>query len=211
LLIVCGVLLGARGAAAAAPYEPKWESLDRRACPEWFRDAKFGIFIYWGLYSVPSWSTVGKYAEWYWNWMHDEKPENVYWQFHTRSAGRSCQWSEGQRPGQQFGEFMVKYDLLAQVGRKPKGGLAVKQAFFTKKPGALYAITPGWPGKELVLRNVQAGPDTKVTLLGAPGVLRHKLEGGVLTIQTPDLAPGEAPCRHAYAWKITHADALAGE
>ena len=52
-------------------YEPRWESLDTRPAPSWFEDAKFGIFIHWGLFSVPSWGpTEGniyeKYAEWYW-------------------------------------------------------------------------------------------------------------------------------------------------
>ena len=31
----------------------------------WFEDAKFGIFIHWGVYSVPSWGPKGSYAEWY--------------------------------------------------------------------------------------------------------------------------------------------------
>lgn len=48
-------------------YEATWESLDSRETPVWFRDAKFGIFIHWGLYSVPSWSPKGTYAEWYWH------------------------------------------------------------------------------------------------------------------------------------------------
>ncbi len=34
--------------------------------PDWFVDAKFGIFIHWGVYSVPAWAPVGRYAEWYW-------------------------------------------------------------------------------------------------------------------------------------------------
>ena len=34
-------------------YTPDWESLDKRPVPSWFEDAKFGIFIHWGLYSVP--------------------------------------------------------------------------------------------------------------------------------------------------------------
>ena len=34
--------------------------------PSWFTDAKFGIFIHWGVYSVPAWAPVGTYAEWYW-------------------------------------------------------------------------------------------------------------------------------------------------
>ena len=48
-------------------YEATWESLDSRATPGWFQDAKFGIFIHWGLYSVPAWSPKGTYAEWYWH------------------------------------------------------------------------------------------------------------------------------------------------
>ena len=48
-------------------YEPTWESLDQRETPEWFEDAKFGIFIHWGLYSVPAYTNKGTYAEWYWH------------------------------------------------------------------------------------------------------------------------------------------------
>jgi alpha-L-fucosidase len=40
-------------------YEPTWESLDSHPVPEWFADAKFGIFIHWGVYAVPA------YHEWY--------------------------------------------------------------------------------------------------------------------------------------------------
>lgn len=56
-------------------YEPNWKSLDTRQTPEWFTDAKFGIFIHWGVYSVPAWAptdiAVGKnfgqkFSEWYW-------------------------------------------------------------------------------------------------------------------------------------------------
>ena len=46
-------------------YEAKWDSLDSRSTPQWFKDAKFGIFIHWGLYSVPAWGPKGSYAEWY--------------------------------------------------------------------------------------------------------------------------------------------------
>jgi len=48
-------------------YEASWESLDSRPTPDWYRDAKFGIFIHWGLYAVPSYSNKGTYAEWYWH------------------------------------------------------------------------------------------------------------------------------------------------
>jgi alpha-L-fucosidase len=44
---------------------PNWESLDSRPVPKWFSDAKFGIFIHWGVYAVPGYTTKGGYAEWY--------------------------------------------------------------------------------------------------------------------------------------------------
>jgi alpha-L-fucosidase len=58
-------------ALSAQTYQPTWESIDNRPTPAWFTDAKFGIFIHWGVYSVPAYAPVipGKlaYAEWYWN------------------------------------------------------------------------------------------------------------------------------------------------
>jgi alpha-L-fucosidase len=63
-------------------FGPTWDSLEKHAVPDWFLDAKFGIFIHWGLYSVPAWAPptgeLGKvdwnkwfienpYAEWYLN------------------------------------------------------------------------------------------------------------------------------------------------
>ena len=60
------LLLSASGAWAAEPaappqkYEPRWGSLDRRPSPQWFCDAKFGIFIHWGVYSVPAWGKTGR-------------------------------------------------------------------------------------------------------------------------------------------------------
>ncbi len=49
-------------------YTDDWQSLDQRPIPGWFTDARFGIFIHWGVYSVPSYAEVvpDGYAEWYW-------------------------------------------------------------------------------------------------------------------------------------------------
>ena len=126
----------------------------------------------------------------------------------TRHAGRDSQWSEGKRPGQEFGEFKVEYDLMAQVSPNPKPGMAVKQAFFTRKPDALYAILPGWPGERFVLRDVRVSPDTKVSLLGLSQTLESKIEGTTLTIRMPPLNPDQAPCRHAYTLKVPGAELL---
>jgi len=55
---------------AEGPYEPTRESLDTHPLPQWWRDAKFGIFIHWGVYAVPAYALPGLpvlgYAEWYW-------------------------------------------------------------------------------------------------------------------------------------------------
>ncbi|HET7101203.1 MAG TPA: alpha-L-fucosidase, partial [Terriglobia bacterium] len=42
------------------PFHPDWNSLAAYRIPEWYRDAKFGIFIHWGVYSVPAFGN-----EWY--------------------------------------------------------------------------------------------------------------------------------------------------
>ncbi len=42
-----------------------WETLRARAYPPWFTDAKLGIFIHWGVYSVPAFSGPEDYAEWF--------------------------------------------------------------------------------------------------------------------------------------------------
>lgn len=43
-------------------YSPTWDSLDSRPLPTWYDDAKIGIFIHWGVFSVPSFG-----SEWFWN------------------------------------------------------------------------------------------------------------------------------------------------
>jgi len=68
------------------PFDPTWQSVRKHEVPEWFHDAKLGIFVHWGLYSVPAWAPVtgelekvvaeegweawfarNPYAEWYLN------------------------------------------------------------------------------------------------------------------------------------------------
>jgi alpha-L-fucosidase len=53
-------------APAADRVAPEWAAVDARPTPTWWTDAKFGIFIHWGVYSVPAFAPQGEYAEWYW-------------------------------------------------------------------------------------------------------------------------------------------------
>jgi len=61
LLLPAGLppVTSAAAPAAGRKYAANWESLDARPTPEWFMDAKFGVFIHWGVYSVPAWGKVG--------------------------------------------------------------------------------------------------------------------------------------------------------
>jgi len=71
-VLLAGVLCAsfAPGGEGGA-YKANWESLDARPVPQWWCDAKFGIFIHWGPYSVPAFAPTDEkefshcYAEWY--------------------------------------------------------------------------------------------------------------------------------------------------
>ena len=80
-------------------YENNWESLNSRHVPDWFADAKFGIFIHWGLYSVPAYTEKGQYAEWYMQQIRDEN--SAARKFHDRVYA----------PGTQYEDFVSGFKL----------------------------------------------------------------------------------------------------
>jgi alpha-L-fucosidase len=63
-----------------AQYKADWESLDSRPVPQWYLNAKFGIFIHWGVYSVPGYSKKGDYAEWYENGLRNGDSARIKYQ-----------------------------------------------------------------------------------------------------------------------------------
>jgi alpha-L-fucosidase len=99
------LLLLAALALPAQRYEPSWESIDKRPSPAWFTDARFGIFIHWGVYSVPAYAPVipGKlaYSEWYWNQMtngRDNPKANAIqkgsWDYHQKMYGPNFEYKD---------------------------------------------------------------------------------------------------------------------
>jgi alpha-L-fucosidase len=90
----------AAGQGVTEKYEATLESLNKHPLPEWYADAKLGIFIHWGLYSVPGWAVLtpekeleklpvkeyvkrNPYAEWYYNTMRLEgSPTQEYHKEH---------------------------------------------------------------------------------------------------------------------------------
>lgn len=89
---------------AQTRYEPTWASVDSRPTPAWFTDAKFGIFIHWGVYSVPAWGPTPKdgasiydcYSEWYWNKLlnKNSKVNHLFVKFHNETYGPDVRYQD---------------------------------------------------------------------------------------------------------------------
>ena len=101
-LLTSALLLAATPAVTQAPktYTPDLASLKTHTVPAWFANAKLGIFIHWGLYSVPGWAPLSHpnhdfdnpdyivndpYAEWYYNVMRI--PGSPTQQYHQQHFG----------------------------------------------------------------------------------------------------------------------------
>ncbi len=66
--------------AEQATYRPEWESLQKHQVPQWFRDAKFGIYFHLGPYTVPAFQ-----SEWYSCLMY--KPNQRPYRYHRETYG----------------------------------------------------------------------------------------------------------------------------
>ena len=130
-LLIVGMGVGAVEAAGrpsqlpsdkpAPRFEPTWESLETQQIPEWYVNAKFGIFIHWGVYSVPAFGN-----EWYPRNMYIQKPHRKgdYFGHHVQTYG----------PHKTFGykDFIPKF-------RAEKFN-ATQWAKLFKKSGARYIV-----------------------------------------------------------------------
>ncbi|SDK36572.1 alpha-L-fucosidase [Catalinimonas alkaloidigena] len=99
--ILVSLLTALTFSAMSQPYQPNWASLDNRPVPEWYQDAKFGIFIHWGVYSVPSYapkdvSLYARYAEWYWKRLVDSTAEGhaQFVAYHNRVWGEDFKYPD---------------------------------------------------------------------------------------------------------------------
>ena len=126
-------------------FEATWESLDSRTTPSWFSDAKFGIFIHWGPYSVPAWSPKGTYSEWYQYWLQTKSlfgngsftGMEVH-DFHTKTYGEDF-------PYYNFGEMFTAdlYDPDEWASLFEQSG--AKYVVITSKHHDGFCL---WPSKE---------------------------------------------------------------
>jgi alpha-L-fucosidase len=146
--ILAVTICGCGGLASAQPYEPTWESLDKRPTPAWFQDAKFGIFVHWGVYSVPAYAPVlpGKlaYAEWYWHALTNGRSEKATpiqsgtWDYHRKQYGADFDYKDF---APQFRAELFDADHWAEVFRRS----GAKYVVPTSKHHEGFAL---WPSRE---------------------------------------------------------------
>jgi alpha-L-fucosidase len=100
-ILLFGWLVSTGMFARRDKYTSDWASIDSRPVPQWFTDAKFGIFIHWGVYSVPAWGPLYKdgaknvyecYSEHYWNRLANNHP--LFVKHHREMYGESFKYQD---------------------------------------------------------------------------------------------------------------------
>ena len=73
-IIALSLSLAAASGLMAQTEQEKWDLLNERGYPQWFSDAKLGIFVHWGLYSVPAYAGKEGYSEWLYKGLMNREP-----------------------------------------------------------------------------------------------------------------------------------------
>jgi len=149
-LTICATRnVSAQDHGAPKHYEPTIASLDTHPLPAWYDDAKLGIFIHWGLYSVPGWAEpqdpkhtsewVGNtpYAEWYYNSMRN--PGSPTQKYHAEHYGADYNY----------------YNFMPIFNKEIEKWDAEKMAAIFRDAGAKYVVLTSkhhegftlWPSK----------------------------------------------------------------
>ena len=147
-----------RAAQPEGPYEANWESLDARPVPAWFPAARFGLFIHWGVYSVPAWAPKGEYAEWYLNSMRS--PGSATQEYHNRTWGEDFKYED-------FAPLFTARAFDADQWARMIAGSGARYVVLTSKHHDGYCLwpsaqRPGWNSVD-----IGAGRDLVGELAGA--------------------------------------------
>lgn len=148
------ILILSISAKSQAPYTATWESLDSHKMPAWYDDAKIGLSMHWGVYSVPAWAPRVEgisYAEWYGRRM--KEAGNPTADYHREQYGNAS-----------YDDFIPKWQAEAY---KPE-----EWARFAKQMGAKYMFITSkhhdgfclWPTKYTDRNAMKMGP--KKDILG---------------------------------------------
>ncbi|XP_041363835.1 tissue alpha-L-fucosidase-like [Gigantopelta aegis] len=119
--------------ASSVRYEPNWESLDKRPLPPWYDEAKIGIFLHWGVFSVPSFESA-----WFVKLWKDGRPSIVKFM------------KDNYRPGFTYADFASQftaefYDPVEWARLFSNSGASSQQSFTIPWSGRNYLkrLVPG--------------------------------------------------------------------
>ena len=147
------------------PFYPNWDSLSRYTVPQWFQDAKLGIFVHWGVYSVPAFGN-----EWY--------PRNMYREGTPEFAHHRETWGPQDRFG--YKDFIPLFtgarfdpegwvDLFREAGARYVGHThPVAVNALTCSRGAEEALAgrlTQWlaePARPVTIRAESTGPSSRI-------------------------------------------------
>ncbi len=186
-------------------FDPTWESLREHRLPDWYDDAKFGIFIHWGLYSVPAWAPpvgeLGKvqeeewffnnpYAEWYLNSMRIEGSPT--WRHHVETYGEN-----------------FKYEYFADMW-KAESWDPDRWAELFERAGARYVVITTkhhdgfclWPSSHTDYNAFEMGPKRDVVGELSRSVRKRGLRFGVYYSGALDWTFTEEPIRRTVDLKF---------
>ena len=145
------------------PFEPTWESLRGFECPDWFRDAKFGIWSHWGPQSVPM------YGDWYARNMYIEGHDQ--YRYHWRVYGHPsrvgykdilCRWK-----AENF-EPEALMELFVAAGARYFVAQAVHHDNFDN-----------WHSRHNPWNAVEMGPKKNIVALWQAAAEKHQLPFGL--------------------------------
>ncbi|MHC4402359.1 MAG: alpha-L-fucosidase [Planctomycetota bacterium] len=162
-LVALTLLLSA--AVSAEPFDASWESLKRYQCPEWFRDAKLGIFVCWNLNSLQG------VNDWYGFYMYREG--NEVYKHHVKTYGHPSKFGYKDFIPLWRAENFDADDLVRQF----------------KNAGAKYIVPIAtfhdnfdcWNSKHHKWNSYRMGPKKDIIGLWKKACERHDLRFGVTT------------------------------
>ena len=147
----------------AQKFDSSWESLQQYQCPEWFRDAKLGIFLHWGPHSVPA------KDDWYGRNMYTESHQT--YKHHVKQYGHPSKFG--------FKDFIPLWkaekfdaDRLVKVFRQAGAKYVVPVAAFHDNFDL-------WDSKHHKWNAVNMGPKKDIIGLWREAVLKNGLRFGV--------------------------------
>lgn len=118
-------------------FEPNWDSIRTHQVPAWYDDAKLGIFVHWGLYSVPAWAIpIGEFGKVDWKRWFANNPYSEWYLNTLRIDGSPTQAHHRETYGEDF-EYM---DFVPQFDKAVEAWDPAAMASLFAEAGAGYVV-----------------------------------------------------------------------